>query len=61
MGRVHAPRWSGSTQIGLGLVVGAAIGFYDGFIGPGTGSFLMLVFSFVGFYLLHHRNWRFIG
>ncbi|MGB0954537.1 MAG: sulfite exporter TauE/SafE family protein [Panacagrimonas sp.] len=54
MGRVHAPRWSGSTQIGLGLVVGAAIGFYDGFIGPGTGSFLMLVFvSLFGFSFLN--------
>ncbi|HEX5125554.1 MAG TPA: TSUP family transporter [Rhodocyclaceae bacterium] len=27
-----------------GLVLGAAIGFYDGFIGPGTGSFLLFLF-----------------
>jgi uncharacterized membrane protein YfcA len=27
-----------------GLVLGVAIGFYDGFIGPGTGSFLLFLF-----------------
>jgi uncharacterized membrane protein YfcA len=27
-----------------GLVLGFAIGFYDGFIGPGTGSFLLFLF-----------------
>ncbi|MBM5574320.1 TSUP family transporter [Deefgea sp. CFH1-16] len=28
----------------LGMVMGAAIGFYDGLLGPGTGSFLMFLF-----------------
>ncbi|WP_245615820.1 sulfite exporter TauE/SafE family protein [Andreprevotia chitinilytica] len=28
----------------IGLVIGAAIGFYDGFFGPGTGSFLIFLF-----------------
>jgi uncharacterized membrane protein YfcA len=28
----------------LALVLGAAIGFYDGFFGPGTGSFLIFLF-----------------
>lgn len=31
-----------------GLLIGAAIGFYDGFFGPGTGSFL--IFLFVRFF-----------
>lgn len=31
-----------STLIALGI--GAAIGFYDGFFGPGTGSFLIFLF-----------------
>jgi hypothetical protein len=30
------------------LVVGGAIGFYDGFFGPGTGSFL--IFAFIRFF-----------
>ncbi|TSB45550.1 TSUP family transporter [Alkalicoccobacillus porphyridii] len=29
------------------------IGFYDGFLGPGTGSFLMFAFLFVGYDFLH--------
>ena len=28
----------------VGLAAGAALGFYDGFFGPGTGSFLIFVF-----------------
>lgn len=34
----------------LALVVGAVIGFYDGFFGPGTGSFL--IFAFVRWFRL---------
>ena len=30
----------------LGVLIGAALGFYDGFFGPGAGSFL--IFLFVG-------------
>ena len=33
-----------AQQIGLGLTAGAVIGFYDGFLGPGTGSFLIFAF-----------------
>ena len=32
----------------LGVLIGAGIGFYDGFFGPGTGSFL--IFLFVGLF-----------
>ena len=31
-----------------GVLIGAGIGFYDGFFGPGTGSFL--IFLFVRFF-----------
>jgi uncharacterized membrane protein YfcA len=44
LGATHAPRDLDrvGAMTGAGLV--AAIAFYDGFFGPGTGSFLMLLF-----------------
>ena len=54
LGVVHAPAREGWSEIALAMVLGACIGFYDGFFGPGTGSFL--VFAFVrcfGFDFLH--------
>lgn len=37
-----------------GTSAGLVIGFYDGFIGPGTGSFLVLMFiSLLGFDFMH--------
>ena len=32
----------------MGVALGASIGFYDGFFGPGTGS--LLLFAFVGLF-----------
>lgn len=50
LGSVHAPLHSGMTEKLLAMGIGAAIGFYDGFFGPGTGSFLILLFvRFFGF------------
>lgn len=43
-GAVHAPAHSGRAEQVRGASVGGAIGFYDGFFGPGTGSFLVFVF-----------------
>jgi uncharacterized protein len=43
-GSLHAPRLQPRREVILALLVGAVIGFYDGFFGPGTGSFLILVF-----------------
>jgi uncharacterized membrane protein YfcA len=43
-GAVHAPRGPTSAAPWLGFATGAAMGFYDGFFGPGTGAFLMFVF-----------------
>lgn len=49
-GSVHAPVHSGATERWVAVGVGAAIGFYDGFFGPGTGSFLLFLYvRFFGF------------
>lgn len=43
-GSVHQPIAKGRRQTLLAIVVGALIGLYDGFFGPGTGSFLIFLF-----------------
>ena len=49
-GSIHAPAHSGLAERLAALTLGAGIGFYDGFFGPGTGSFLMFLFvRFFGF------------
>lgn len=49
-GSIHAPLHSGSRERYLAIGMGAVIGFYDGFFGPGTGSFLVFLFvRFFGF------------
>jgi uncharacterized membrane protein YfcA len=49
-GRVHAPVHSGMKERVIAIGIGACIGFYDGFFGPGTGSFLVFLFvRFFGF------------
>ncbi len=45
-GKLHRPTRSLRAQRLIGAASGAVIGFYDGFLGPGTGSFL--IFAFVG-------------
>jgi uncharacterized membrane protein YfcA len=45
MGRQHAPRFAGPQEAWIASGIGLTIGFYDGFFGPGTGSFL--VFAYV--------------
>lgn len=47
-GKLHAPRLSRTQALWMGLGTGTLIGFYDGFFGPGTGSFL--IFAFVGLF-----------
>lgn len=50
LGAVHAPLHSGMAERYWAIAIGAAIGFYDGFFGPGTGSFLLFLFvRFFGF------------
>ena len=49
-GSLHAPAHVGNREKGFAILAGSAIGFYDGFFGPGTGSFLVFVFvRFFGF------------
>lgn len=52
-GSVEKPPKPRHSVIALASLIGLAIGFYDGLIGPGTGTFLTLAFSaFIGFSLL---------
>ncbi|MDD5031273.1 MAG: TSUP family transporter [Rhodoferax sp.] len=44
LGRVHAPRYAGRPEQWIAAAMGLVIGFYDGFFGPGTGSFLVFLF-----------------
>lgn len=53
-GALHRPAHTGGRELLYALTMGAAIGFYDGFFGPGTGSFLIFLFiRFFGFDFLH--------
>ena len=54
MGTRHAPIVFSRRRRGLALASITLIGAYDGFFGPGTGSFLMLLFiRLYGFDFLH--------
>ena len=44
LGRHHAPRSQGAAEARIAGLIGLAIGFYDGFFGPGTGSFFVFLF-----------------
>ncbi len=46
LGQVTALRYTGHRHLATALAVGFVIGFYDGALGPGTGSFF--VFALVG-------------
>lgn len=54
LGLTHTPRHSGPAASYRALLAGSGIGFYDGFFGPGTGSFLIFIFvRGFGFDFLH--------
>ena len=54
LGEAHSPRETSHYQQLKGILLGLTIGFYDGFFGPGTGSFLLFGFvRFFGFDFLH--------
>jgi uncharacterized membrane protein YfcA len=54
LGRHHAPRFSGRREQAAAALVGATLGFYDGFFGPGTGSFLVFILvRWLGYDFLH--------
>lgn len=44
LGRHHTPHYSGAKEACAAAAIGAVTGFYDGFFGPGTGSFLVFLF-----------------
>lgn len=44
LGRHHTPRYTGRSEWMAAAVIGLSIGFYDGFFGPGTGSFFVFLF-----------------
>ncbi|KJH71327.1 TSUP family transporter [Aliterella atlantica] len=45
-GSEHIPKTRGVEQVIYAALIGTSLGFYDGFLGPGTGSFL--IFAFIG-------------
>ena len=50
----HRRLASAGRECGLAILIGAALGFYDGFFGPGTGSFFVFLFVRVlGYDFLH--------
>jgi len=44
LGKIATKQLSVSLQMIFGAAIGLIIGFYDGFFGPGTGSFFVLAF-----------------
>lgn len=54
LGKIHVERHSHRKLMIIGAIAAALIGFYDGLIGPGTGTMLMIAlvavmgFAFVG-------------
>lgn len=44
LGQHHQPTMSGTTERLVAAGIGLAVGAYDGFFGPGTGSFLIFLF-----------------
>jgi uncharacterized membrane protein YfcA len=42
LGEATALRYTGHRHLATALAVGSVIGFYDGVLGPGTGSFLVI-------------------
>lgn len=44
LGREHMPRFAPRQETWAACLIGIVIGFYDGFFGPGTGSFFVFLF-----------------
>jgi len=54
LGEVHAPRHTPAAQGAIATGIALALGLYDGFFGPGTGSFFVFLFvRLLGFDFLH--------
>ncbi|MFL5754160.1 MAG: sulfite exporter TauE/SafE family protein, partial [Bacteroidia bacterium] len=46
-GKAGSKQLANRKSLWLALITGAVIGFYDGFFGPGTGSFLVFIYVFL--------------
>lgn len=54
LGREHRPTLAGAREIAVAMAIGSVVGFYDGFFGPGTGSFFVFLFvRCLGYDFLH--------
>ena len=54
LGEVHAPRHSRRGALVIACSIGGLLGWYDGFFGPGTGSFfIFLLVRFLGYDFLN--------
>jgi uncharacterized membrane protein YfcA len=54
LGHTHAPKFTGTQQAFIATLISLALGLYDGFFGPGTGSFFIFLFvKVLGFDFLH--------
>ncbi len=54
LGMAHAPRYNRRQEAAVAAGGAAAVGFYDGFFGPGAGAFYKLIFvRFLGFDFLN--------
>jgi uncharacterized protein len=53
LGRDTGLRYSGGRHLAMAMLIGLAIGFYDGLLGPGTGTFLVIsLVAFLGYTFL---------
>lgn len=54
LGSQHAPRLAGRQEVWAACLIGVGIGAYDGFFGPGTGSFfIFLLVRWLGYDFLN--------
>lgn len=47
LGKIETKKLETSKQLMWGSLIGLVVGFYDGFLGPGTGSFFVLGFVLI--------------
>jgi uncharacterized membrane protein YfcA len=53
-GQVHAPKFEAREELFRMALIGGFVGFYDGFFGPGAGSFFVFILvRWLGFDFLH--------
>jgi uncharacterized protein len=54
LGLIARPRLAAKAEITVASTIGLVVGFYDGFFGPGTGSFFVFLFvRFLGYDFLN--------